>query len=218
MKSMSTRSMKQRGVVLFLTLIALLAMSLAAVALIRSVDTSTLIAGNLAFKQAATSGGDAGIEAALGWLRAAQAANNGKNIFSDATHALNTDNAGAGYFTYIQRDVNGVERNLVGTSGFAYFRWDGTDSSAEQTDAGGNKMRYVIERVCRNQNTTVNNAECLFGGAPQQDKNGQDIVMTSDVCNGPGCPSFVGETPQYRITVRIVGPKATVSYVQAFAY
>ena len=38
----------QRGVVLFFALIALVAMSLAAVALIRSVDTSTIIAGNLA--------------------------------------------------------------------------------------------------------------------------------------------------------------------------
>ena len=47
-------SMKQRGVVLFFALISLLAIMLAAVALIRSVDTSIMIAGNLAFKQAAT--------------------------------------------------------------------------------------------------------------------------------------------------------------------
>ena len=56
---------KQRGVVLFFSLVALLAMSLAAVALVRSVDTSTMIAGNLSFKRAATTSGDSGIEAAL---------------------------------------------------------------------------------------------------------------------------------------------------------
>ena len=42
----------QRGLVLFFALIALVAMSLAALALVRSVDTSTLISGNLAFRQA----------------------------------------------------------------------------------------------------------------------------------------------------------------------
>ena len=40
---------KQSGVVLFISLIILVAMSLAGIALIRSVDTSNLIAGNLAF-------------------------------------------------------------------------------------------------------------------------------------------------------------------------
>jgi Tfp pilus assembly protein PilX len=65
-------SIRQRGVVLFFTLIALVVMSLAAVALIRSVDTSTMIAGNLAFKQSATTSGDGGIEAAVSWLAAQQ--------------------------------------------------------------------------------------------------------------------------------------------------
>ena len=39
------RSMQQSGMVLFLALIALVVLSLAAVALIRSVDTNNLIAG-----------------------------------------------------------------------------------------------------------------------------------------------------------------------------
>ena len=62
------RIKQQRGVVLFLALIALVIMSLAAVALIRSVDTNTLIAGNLSFKQAATTSADAGTEAAIAML------------------------------------------------------------------------------------------------------------------------------------------------------
>ena len=44
----------QSGVVLFIALIVLVAMSLAGVALVRSVDTNLLIAGNLAFKQGDT--------------------------------------------------------------------------------------------------------------------------------------------------------------------
>src|SRR5207302_1311973 len=43
---------RQRGVVLFVALIIMVAMSLAAVALIRSVDTTSAVIGNLAFRQA----------------------------------------------------------------------------------------------------------------------------------------------------------------------
>ena len=48
---------RQRGVSLFFALVCLVAIMLAAVALVRSVDTSTLISGNLAFQQSATSSG-----------------------------------------------------------------------------------------------------------------------------------------------------------------
>ena len=48
----SSRSRRQRGVVLFIALIVMVAMSLAAIALIRSVDTTNLVIGNLAFRQA----------------------------------------------------------------------------------------------------------------------------------------------------------------------
>ena len=58
----------QDGVVLFIALIVLVAMTLAGIAVMRSVDTNVLIAGNLAFRNAATSAGDAGIEAARNWL------------------------------------------------------------------------------------------------------------------------------------------------------
>src|SRR4030081_2225685 len=43
---------RQHGVVLFVALIVMVALSLAAIALIRSVDTTTTVIGNLAFRQA----------------------------------------------------------------------------------------------------------------------------------------------------------------------
>ena len=51
---------RQQGVVLFIALIVLVAMSLAGVAMVRSVDTSLGIAGNLAFKQSTIQGSDLG--------------------------------------------------------------------------------------------------------------------------------------------------------------
>src|SRR5450759_2125205 len=80
---------KQRGVVLFIALMALVAMSLAAVALIRSVDTNTIIAGNLAFKQAATAAADSGLESAITWLASTSIAN---------ASSLNADVTANGYY------------------------------------------------------------------------------------------------------------------------
>ena len=55
----------QRGVVLFIALLVMVALSLAGIALIRSTDTATIVTGNLAFKQAAASAVDRSIEQAI---------------------------------------------------------------------------------------------------------------------------------------------------------
>jgi Tfp pilus assembly protein PilX len=58
----------QNGLVLFIALIALVAMSLAAAALIRSVDSGVLVAGNLAFKQSAIMSAETGIARAYRFI------------------------------------------------------------------------------------------------------------------------------------------------------
>ena len=51
---------KQQGVVLVIALIALMAISLAGVALMRSVDSSNVVSGNIAFNEAAIQMADIG--------------------------------------------------------------------------------------------------------------------------------------------------------------
>src|SRR5262247_2182840 len=58
----------QRGVVLFIALIVMVVMSLAAIALMRSVDTTTQVIGNLAFRQASILPGNYAIEDAAASL------------------------------------------------------------------------------------------------------------------------------------------------------
>ena len=66
-RSMSMHS-KQRGVVLLLTLLILVAMTLAGIGMMRSVDTATVVAGNLAFKQATTNAADGGTSSGFNTL------------------------------------------------------------------------------------------------------------------------------------------------------
>lgn len=209
---------QQSGVVLFFALIALLAMSLAAVALIRSVDTSTVIAGNLSFKQAATNSSDAAVEAAITWLNATNVANAGKNVNMDATHAFNINAPALGYYSNLNTSIS-----LTDGTG---IQWDNTDScpvnananctGSPATDSSGNSSRYIIQRLCNNANQPISTAMCLFSSAALTN-NGFQVPLPQDICSGPGCPTS-GQTPQIRITTQTRGPRNTLSYVQVFIY
>jgi type IV pilus assembly protein PilX len=82
---------QQRGVVLFVALIVLVAMSLAAVSMMRSVDTSTLVAGNIAFRQSALAAAERAFETALAQTK----------VMADSGQQ-NADNPANGYFSLSQ--------------------------------------------------------------------------------------------------------------------
>lgn len=218
-----TAVFRQRGVVLFFALMALLAMSLAAVALIRSVDTSTMISGNLAFKQSATTSGDAGTEAALTWLEITAAANNALSVSKSLDHPLN-NTGGIGGFQNVGYYSN-LNPNINLTDGTG-IQWDDGDSFLVGIDGSGNTIRYVIQRMCRTVDALPSTLEqpalvppttdCLFGDKAE-DKNSQAIVLPQEVCSGSGCAKDE-LPPQYRITTRVQGPRNSISYVQAFVH
>lgn len=203
---------KQRGVVLFFALIALVVMSLAAVALIRSVDTSSIISGNLAFQQSAASGGDAGIEAAIAALVTMQASVGTTDPLVDGTHPFNVSAPANGYYSFFDPAVDVTKE--IG------INWDaGAGASASAgTDASGNRIRYIIQRMCRINapNQPANIAGCLPSGAVF-DLSEQDIKDNSNYCKIQTCPPLNSPT-QIRVTVRTAGSKGTVSFLQAFIY
>jgi Tfp pilus assembly protein PilX len=212
--------MRQQGVVLFLALIALVAMSLAAVALIRSVDTGTLIAGNLAFKQGTITSGDSGPEGAIAWL-SNTAALNPSDPRVDPLHPFNNDNLAAGYYSSINEaaplDLFAV--STWATSGSAPATGTLYDAQGNEfydnahTKPTGNSVRYIVQRMCRTPNQLLSETDCLFGGTIED---GRDKRVGTDYL--PPAVANLAGNPIYRITARVVGPKNTVSYIQAYAY
>jgi Tfp pilus assembly protein PilX len=183
-----------RGAVLFIALIVLVAMSLAGIAIMRSVDTATLIAGNLAFKQGTMQSSDNGIEQAYQWLLANRP-------------ALSIDNAGQGY--------NSAYATPVWTNPATW-----TNAVTVGTDAAGNTIAYQIHRMCNCANTLYNGV-CAAGqsnqcaldnptgtGTPPPPSQGDSFTI--------GAPGYL-QDPRvyYRITVRTQGPRNTVSYIQS---
>jgi len=187
---------KQNGVVLFVALIALVVMSLAAVALIRSVDTNTMIAGNLAFKQAAISSADSGLETAVASL--IFKATGGETAFND-------DDTANGYYSTSTSDA----KTLAATSTKLATV---SDPLAPGTDSSGNTIRYVIQRMCRTTGAS-NPQECLFGAPP--DTTGSKGVKDATGAGGPGA---LGNSVMFRVTVSVAGPKNTLGFIQAYVY
>lgn len=191
----SIQHAKQRGVVLIIALIVLVAMTLAGIALMRSVDTSNLIAGNLAFQQAATRSGDAGIETAVTFLEGAP------NV------KLESDSPDDGY---VANGSDAAHSPTAGQSWNAY--WLATlnarkfDLNNGVADVAGNKVSYVIDRMCNNTGGKTTGASCIAS----------PLVTTATGNNeGTEIPLNAPSVVYYRITVRVAGPRNTVSYVQA---
>jgi type IV pilus assembly protein PilX len=187
----------QHGVILFVALIVLVAMSLTGIALIRSVDTNVLVAGNLAFRQGATAAGDWGVEAARSYL---------KTTLTMNSSALNGDQPSAAYYATWQETLD-----LYGTGVGTPFNW-ASNSLAVGTDSAGNEVRYVLHRMC------------AFPGAGSDPTT--NCVKTADVGSGldgstkqtvdAATQAMSGKTAlYYRVTVRILGPRNTLSFVQA---
>lgn len=185
----------QKGVVLFIALIVLVAMTLAGIALMRGVDTGTLIAGNLAFKQGTTSVGDVGVETARGWLMGQAAA----NLYNDIT--------GSAYYSTMQSNLD-----LLGNDpGKSDYDWSGAATVASPPD--GYTIRYVIHRLCELPGNPVN-VNCVKSVAT-------GATTASGTKGAAAYGQFAIQVPTnayYRVTVRTSGPRNTLSYVQAVVF
>jgi len=190
---------RQRGTILFVALIVLVAMSLAGVALMRSVDTNVLIAGNLAFRQGATAGGDWGIEAGRVWLTGNLA-------------VLNNDQPDGAPFYYATWQES---LDLIGTDPKVKdYPWDSTLPMDLGFDSAGNQVKYVIHRLCDKEgaptDSTVKCVKSTLSKATGGVTSDSNRVKPMDDMNQPS-----KSVALYRVTVRITGPRNTVSYVQA---
>lgn len=183
----------QRGVVLFIALIVMVALSLAGIALVRSVDTATAVVGNLAFSQASVLPANMAVEEAVSVLFEKELVTN-----------LNVNQADQNYYATRQdnEDSRGVPEVLVTKTK--------ATSLARKLDGGnGNEIRYVIERLCaKGIPATPSRADLVQYCDMLPPKPSGTTSMETDKIELP-------RIPLYRLTVRVDGPQNTVSFMQA---
>jgi hypothetical protein len=174
------RPASQRGISLIISLIVLVALTLAGIALMRSVDTGNVIAGNFAFRQTALQATDAGVEAAFAQLP------------SIIATSLESPIANQYYPLMQPLDANGIPSTVD---------W----SSVPATDISGYTVRYVIERMCTGVLPITDiQANCVVdqGQNNGSKKQGSAVFSSATSVN-------------YRVTVRVEGPRSTLSMAQA---
>lgn len=201
-RSCSIGYRKQSGVVLIITLIVLVAMTLAAISLIRSVDTSNIIAGNLAFHSAATDAADIGVTQASAQLSKIGLAN-----------ALDCDQTlpppvgcDLGYRSRVEPHL---EPPYPLTTWDSYWNNVSVNAASVANPPNGYTIKYIAERICNNFGTTFAGNTCSTA-IPYPNK-----ACIAGAKDNPGTPCDPIVPTYYRVTVRSEGPRNTVSYVQS---
>ena len=204
----SSSPAQQRGVVLFIALIVMVAMSLAAVALMRSVDTTSQVIANLAFRQASILPANLAIEDAA------------SGLFVDAggPRIMNTwaDDSTQNYYATHNQTWDSKNTPSV-PDGVPQPLWTKTSAFALThklpADGSGNTVTYVIERMCNPDVTAPGN-----DGTGKASEGWCDLGTPKGggkhTINEAAAFSFPPQ-PFYRVTVRVDGPQNTVSFLQA---
>jgi len=189
---------RERGIVLFIALLVMVALSLAGIALIRSADTATVVAGNLAFKQAAAAAVDRSVEQAVQALF--DPATSSPVIADKTTSAIDQN-----YFANVRLDATGIPEIPAELQSKSAYQGAGLSTTLATQDVAGNTIYYVIERMCANPGAAVGSNCNLSSAALGADAGTQHYEALSRVGDA-----------YYRVTVRVEGPRNTVQYAQAF--
>lgn len=196
---------RQHGIVLIFALITLVILLIGAVAISRSINSSQFTVGNIGFKRDLTNQGERALQLAMDAVRTGALA---------TVATRNTNLASANYSaTLLAANPQGIPNALLSDSAFAAV---GVASNDITVSDMGVTIRYVIDRLstttgaCTSSTCTMAN-QTVFGGSSSEWINSQTNSGAANNAN----PSAVPEQPIYRITLRVRGPRNTLSFFQS---
>jgi Tfp pilus assembly protein PilX len=194
----------QGGVVLFVALVALIVMSLAGISLFRSVDSVGLISGNLAYRQAALTVSDVGVEQAIAFLH---------SVNSVQRHAELSPRQG--YWPTRQVGFNPLTYDWA-AAGNAQ-----TVTVAQGSPNNGDVIRFVIHRLCDNtgEPAAVGTGCSTAPASASGGSVGGDGASRKIFGYGEGTPDpDTTNSPYYRITTRVDGARNSIAYTQVLIH
>ncbi len=205
----------QRGMSLIFALLALLALSLGAVALVRSVDSGTTVLGNLGFKQETVASTERATQAAIEWLSANSA-------------SLDANDTNNGYYAsaYDNLDATG---QLSGSSTRVLVDWNGDTCAYATGDVSGKctlaprtavtagstepvTLRYAIFRLC----STAGSPTATGNSCAAPANSGAGVASDKGSLDASKPTRLTGTTQgtYYRVVVQAVGARSTSSITE----
>lgn len=222
---------KQRGVVLLIALIILVAMTLAGIGMMRSVDTGNLISGNLAFRQATLNASDAGTSTGFNALMPVANGDPADKDILNFNNGQPCPHLGNTPATAVVCPAAGAPINLPGYSSTPIlacevtrtcplatdYTWWTVDAnwtnapSVTVTDPTNNAtiatVSYLTHRMCQGSGLAPSAAGQLC----------QTYTAPATGCSKTQVLPCTSTSVFYRITSRSVGARNTVTYAQTLA-
>jgi len=208
---------RQRGVVLLFSLVALVVLLIAAVALMRSFNTSLFMSGNIAFKRDLQNQGERAIDKVLPLFRLGGPL----NLDPARSSNLKTSNYSA---TMLPGNAQGIPDALQSEANFAavgVVANDITEANEPSLQGQGVSIRYVIDRMATSAGscTTLGPTVCLLAGGitPAGGSSSQWRTPTRRLGadSATTAPPITTGTVVYRLTVRVNGPRDTQAFYQS---
>jgi len=200
-----TLTVADRGFVLFMTLVMLVIITISGIAMMKVMESGSSAAGNIAFRQSASSAGDIGVEAARAWL------------LSQSAAALEADNAAAGYYSYAGFGTPGYSADKPNEfNPISQVTW--TDAAAVKSvgteSHTGYRIYYVIHRFSRvTGDCNDPGVACVSAPDSTADVGGAGTSKSAGTESNAGIQG-AGGLVYYRVTVKVAGPKFNSSYIQ----
>jgi type IV pilus assembly protein PilX len=184
---------RQRGVVLIFSLIVLLILAIGAVALLRSVNSSLLSAGNLAFHRDLVNQGEQAVSSVMTEFKT-----NGLPLGGATTASMQLANYSA---TVLPTNPQGVPTALLDNTAFGLIATAAADIPGRTPDV---TIRYVIDRLCAPLTVIASSPACVQStGLPTGGTANRNTALAA--------PSAT----VYRISVRVDGPRGTQAFLQS---
>jgi len=204
-RSFRRRPAHQRGVVMIVTLVALVVLLLGAVALLRSSDGSSALAGQLGFRRDLKNQAERGVAMAINSLKTG-------SLSSETLRQTSLPSANYSAVPLESDSATGLPTVLLGSdTNFTAAQYeiniDDADDGSDVNADTGVKVRYLIDRLCT-ATGEVDPVSCSRTDVQVQ-FNGQD--SGSYKADGSFRSS---QLVVYRISVRVDGPRGTQAFFQ----
>jgi len=176
---------QQRGVVLIFTLIILLILTIGAVALMRSMNTSVFTAGNLAFRRDLVNQGELAVSTVINQFKTGSLQSSASTL---------ADNAALNYYAeMLPTTAQGIPNVLLTT----------VANPLAGAAGSGITMYYVIDRLCQAAGVSIA-SQCVQSDAAP--------LATTIKTQTPLTPP---SATVYRLSVRVTGPRNTQVFLQS---
>jgi type IV pilus assembly protein PilX len=199
------RAARQRGVVLLFSMIALVIMLIAAVAMVRSFQTSLFNAGNLGFKRDMRNQSEMAASTALAYFSTGL-------LNTSASRA--TSQTAANYSASIlPTDAQGIPNALQD----ANFTSVGVTTNDLTSPDGSVTVRYVLDRLCNatGDEKGLGSGACVLANNAAAAGGSLLNLRSAERTGAAGATPVVSQAVVYRLSIRVNGPRNTQSFFQS---